>query len=134
MSLLAKKSLISMKSFSACVLMATFQGNPTSTVISADAPTGSAMAKEMKNFYSDLHAALDSVSLHNILFVLGDFKGRLGSDEVPYSYHEKSNRDGEYLFDLMKEYTLIAGNTKFQKPKRKFWTWLCPPSHRHPSS
>lgn len=107
--------------------MATFQGNPTGTVISAYSSTSLVTEEDMKNFCSDLHTALESVPVHNILFVLGDFNGRLGSDEVPHSFNEKLNCNGQYLIDLMEEHALTAANTRFQKPKRKLWTWLSPP-------
>ena len=98
-----------------------FSSYPVTTVISAYAPTNSALEQETESFYSDLSSAMSAVPAHNFL-ILGDFNGRLGKDMVPFSYHEECNRNGEYLHDLMEEHTHLATNTLFQKPpKQGFW-------------
>ena len=41
----------------------------------------------------------------------------LGTDNVPHSYHQKTNSNGQCLIT----------NTRFQKAEKKLWTWLSPP-------
>ena len=38
----------------------------------------------------------------NFLVVIGDLNGRLETDKLPYSYHDKINRNGNYLIELWK--------------------------------
>ena len=71
MSPTAKKALRGVKSISERVLMASFQSNPTTTIISAYSPTSDATEEVMKNFYESLSDAIQSVPAHNFLAVLG---------------------------------------------------------------
>ena len=127
MSPTAKKALTEVTSFSERVLMAKFQSNPTTTIIAAYSPTNSAKGDEKEKFRSNLRDAVESVPAHDFLAILGDFNGRLGADEVPYSYHQETNDNGKYLIDLMEEHALIAANTQLQKAQKKLWTWISPP-------
>ena len=52
-----------------------------------------------------------------------DANARLGPDDVPYSYHQETNRNGEYLAEFLLEHNLLAANTQFQKRKGKLWTF-----------
>ena len=53
---------------------------------------------------------------------MGDLSARLGLEDVPFSYHDKTNRNGGFLKELMVECGLVAANTLFQKRKGKLWT------------
>ncbi len=42
-------------------------------------------------------------------------------EDVPYTYHESTNRNGRHLADMLIKYDLLAVNTLFQKRKGKLW-------------
>ena len=88
------------------------------------APTNWADEVEVEEFYNDLRYTLQDVSAHNFLACIGDFNARLGPDEVPFTYHDVTNRNGKYLAELLSEYSLIAANTQFKKRPGKLWTFM----------
>ena len=102
--------------------MASFQSNPTTTILSAYSPTSDATEEVMQNFYESLSDVIQSVPAHNFLAVLGDFNGRFGTDNVPHSYHQKTNSNGQHLIDLLEEHALLAVNTRFLNAENKLWT------------
>ena len=78
-------------------MTAEFDGNPKTTVIVVYAPTNCADEVEVEEFYNDLRDTLQDVPAHNFLACIGDFNARLGPDEVPFTYHDVTNRNGKYL-------------------------------------
>ena len=80
----------------------------------------------MTKCYEELSEVVGSVPPHNILAICGDFNAKLGSENVQYSFHKSTNRNGEHLFDFIQSFNLIAANCHFQKPKRKLWTLKYP--------
>ena len=94
-------------------MTAEFDGNPKTTVILVYAPTICADEVEVKEFYNDLRDTLQDVPAHNFLACIGDFNARLGPDEVPFTYHDVTNRNGKYLVELLSEYSLIQSNTEY---------------------
>ena len=71
---------------------------------------------------TSLRDAINDVPAHNFLVVMGDMNARLGLDDVPFSYHDRTNRNGCFLRELMVECGLVAANTLFQKRSGKLWT------------
>ena len=63
---------------------------------------------------------INDVPAHNFLVVMGDFNARL--EDVPYTYHDKTNRNGGFQRELMVECGLMAANTHFRKRPGKLWT------------
>ncbi|XP_060759934.1 craniofacial development protein 2-like [Neoarius graeffei] len=124
----ARKVILNIKSVSSRILLANLRSNPVTMVIPAYSPTRAAMEEDIESFYSDLHGTISDVPAHNFLLILGDFNGHLGNNKVPFSYHEESNRNEEYLLELMEDHALIACNTQFQKAPKKLWTWISPPN------
>ena len=106
----ARKALLKAKRISKRIMTAEFDGNPKTTVIVVYAPTNCADEVEVEEFYNDLRD--------------GDFNARLGPDEVPFTYHGVTNRNGKYLVELLSEYSLIAANTQFKKRPGKLWTFM----------
>ena len=84
----------------------------------------------MKSFYSDLKSVLESVPKHNLLAVLGDFNAKLGPDDQKFTYNTTTNRNGEFLSDLMEEFSLFCSNCSFMKPKNQLWTFEYPSGKR----
>ena len=60
------------------------QGKPFSiTVIQLYAPTNNAEEAEVKWFYEDLQDLLELTSKKDILFIIGDWNAKVGSQEIP---------------------------------------------------
>jgi len=70
MSPTAKKALTGVKFTSERVLMASFQSNPITTIISAYSPTSDATEVVMQNVYESLSDAIQSVPAHIFVAVL----------------------------------------------------------------
>ena len=61
-----------------------FQGKPfNTTVIQAYAPTSNAEEAEVECFYEDLQDLLELTSKKDVLFIIGDWHEKLGSQETP---------------------------------------------------
>ena len=60
-----------------------FQGKPFSiTVIQGYASTSSAEEAEVEQFYEDLHELLELIPKKGILFIIGDWNAKVGSQET----------------------------------------------------
>ena len=61
-----------------------FQGKPFSiTVIQVYAPASNAAAAEVERFYEDLQDLLELTPQRDVLFIIGDWNARVGSQETP---------------------------------------------------
>ena len=61
-----------------------FQGKPFSiTVIQVYAPTSNAEDAEVERFYEDLQDLLELTPQKDILFIIGDWNVKVGSQETP---------------------------------------------------
>ena len=61
-----------------------FQGKPFSiTVIQVYTPTSSAEEAEVEWFYEDLQDLLELTPKKDILFLIGDWNAKVGSQETP---------------------------------------------------
>ena len=61
-----------------------FQGKPFSiTVIQAYASTSNAEEAEVEWFYEDLQDLLELTPKKDVLFIIGDWKAKVGSQETP---------------------------------------------------
>ena len=61
-----------------------FQGKPlNSTVIKAYAPTSNAEEAEVEWFYEDLQDLLELAPQKDVLFIIGDWNAKVGSQETP---------------------------------------------------
>ena len=61
-----------------------FQGKPFNiTVIQAYAPTSNAEEAEVKWFYEDLQLILELTAKKDVLFIIGDWNEKVGSQETP---------------------------------------------------
>ena len=61
-----------------------FQGKPFSiTVIQVCVPTSNAEEAEVEQFYEDLQDLLELIPRKDILFIIGDWNTKLGSQEIP---------------------------------------------------
>ena len=61
-----------------------FQGKPFNiTVIQVYAPTGKAEEAEVERFYGDLQDLLELTPKKDVLFIIGDWNAKVGSQETP---------------------------------------------------
>ena len=61
-----------------------FKGKPFSiTVIQAYAPTSNAEEAEVERFFEDLHDLLELTPKKDVLFIIGDWNAKVGSQETP---------------------------------------------------
>ena len=61
-----------------------FQGKPFSiTVIQVYAPTSNAVEGEVKQFYEDLQDLPETTPQKDVLFIIGDWNAKVGSQETP---------------------------------------------------
>ena len=61
-----------------------FQGKPFNiTIIQVYAPTSNAEEAEVEWFYEDLQHFLELTSKNNVLFIIGDWNAKVGSQEIP---------------------------------------------------
>ena len=61
-----------------------FQGKPFNiTVIQVFAPTSNAEEAEVERFYEDLQDLLELTPPKNVLFIIGDWNAKVGSQETP---------------------------------------------------
>ena len=101
-----------------------FQGKPLSkTVIQAYAPTSNAEETEVEQFYEDLQDLLELTPKKDVLFIIGDWNAKVGSQET-HGVTGKfglgmRNEEGQRLIEFCQENALVIANTLFQQPKRR---------------
>ena len=118
----AVNALADVIAFNRRIIIAHFNGNPAVTLIVQYSPTEG--SEEAEEHYTKLADAISSIPKHNVLIIVGDFNAHLGSDDARYTYHTKTNKNGQLLLYLAAECNLIITNTTFQKRSGKLWTYL----------
>ena len=108
-----------------------FQGRQFNiTVIQAYAPTSNAEEVEVDQFYEDLQDLLELTPKKYVLFIIGDWKARVGSQETPGITGKLGlrvlNEAGQGLIEFCQENSLLIANTLFQQHKRRLYTWTSP--------
>ena len=95
-----------------------FQGKPFNiTVIQVYAPTSNAEEAEVKQFYEDLQDLLELTPKKDILFIIGDWNAKGGSQETPVTGKfglGVQNEAGQRLKEFCQENALVIANTLFQ--------------------
>ena len=123
LSTTAYNALGSVEKISPRIMVATFNGNPQTTVICCYSPTNVSEETETEKFYTDLSAVTRQVPKHNILIIGGDFNAHLGQkDGFTHAYHINTNRNGTMLKNFLAENNLLCLNTKFQRRPGQLWT------------
>ena len=105
-----------------------FQGKPFNiTVIQVYAPTSNAEDAEVEQFYEDLQDLLELTPKKYVLFVIGDWNAKVGSQETPGVTGKFCsgvwNQSGQKLIEFCKENILVIANTLFQQYKKRLYTW-----------
>ena len=99
------------------------QGKPfTITVIQVYAPTSNAEEVEVEWIYEDLQDFLELTPKKDVLFIIGDWNAKVGSQETPGVTGKlglgMQNEAGQRVIESCQENTLVIANTLFQQHKR----------------
>ena len=108
-----------------------FPGKPFNiTVIQVYAPTSNAEEAEVERFYVDLQDLLELTPKKDVLFIIGDWNAKVGSQETPGVTDKFGlgilNEAGQRLIEFCQENALVIANTLFQQHKRRLYTWISP--------
>ena len=99
-----------------------FQGKPFNiTVIQVYAPTTNAKEAEVEWFYEDLQDLLELTPKNDVLFILGDWNAKVGSQETSGVTGKFGlgirNATGQRLIEFCQENALVIAHTLFQQHK-----------------
>ena len=108
-----------------------FQGKQFNiTVIQVYAPTSNTEEAEVEHFYEDLQDLLELTPRKDVLFIIGDWNAKVGSQETPGVTGKfglgMRNEAGQRLIEFCQENALVLANTLFQQHKRRRYTWTSP--------
>ena len=108
-----------------------FQGKAFDiTVIQAHALTSNAEEAEVEWFCEDLQDLLELTPKKDVLFIIGDWNAKVGSQEIPGVTGKfglgVQNKAEQRLIEFWQDNTLVIANTLFQQHKRRLYTWTSP--------
>ena len=108
-----------------------FQGKSLNIiVIQVYAPTSNAEEAEVEQFYEDLQGLLELTPKKDVLYIIGDWNAKVGSQEIPGVTGKfglgVQNEAGQRLTEFCHENALVIANTLFEQHKRRFYTWISP--------
>ena len=108
-----------------------FQGKAFNiTVIHVYSPTSNAEEAEVEWFYEDLQNLLERKHKKDVLFIIGDWNAKVGSQETPGVTGKFGlgiqNEARQRLIEFCQENALVIANTLFQQQKRRLYTWTSP--------
>ena len=103
------------------------QGKPFNiTVIQVYVPTSNAEEADIEWFYEDLQDLLELTLKKHVLFIIGDWNAKVGSQETPGVTGKlglgMQNEAGQRLIEFCQENALVIANTLFQQHKRRLYT------------
>ena len=97
-------------------------------VIQDYALTSNTEDAEVERFYEDLQDLLELTPPKDVLFITGDWNGKVGSQETPGVTGKFGlgmwNEAGQRLIEFCQENTLVIANALFQQHKRRLYTWM----------
>ena len=98
-------------------------------VIQVYAPTRNSEEAEV-GFYEDLQDLLELTPPKDVLFIIGDWNAKVGSQETPGVTGTfglgVQNEAGQRLIEFCQKNTLVIANTFFQQHKRRLYTRTSP--------
>ena len=103
-----------------------FQSKPFNiTVIKVYAPSSNAEEAEVEQFYEDLQDLLELTPKKDVLFIIGDWNAKVGSQETPGVTGKFGlgiqNEAGRRLIEFCQENALVIANPLFQQHKRRLY-------------
>ena len=105
-----------------------FQGKPFNImVIQGYALTSNTEEAAVEQFYEDLQGLLQLAPQKDVLFIIGDWNAKVGSQEIPRVTDKFSlrveNEAGQRLIVSCQEKALVIANTPFQQQQEKTRGW-----------
>ena len=86
-----------------------------------------ASIRNFERFYEDLQEFLEITPNKDVLFIIGDWNGKVGSQEIAGVTGKLGlgirNEAGQRLIEFCQENALDIANTLFQQHKRRLYTW-----------
>ena len=97
-----------------------FKGKPFNiTAIQIYAPTSNAEEAKVERFYKDLPDLLELTPTKDVLFIIGDWNAKVGSQETPGVTGKFGlgiwNEAGQRLIEFCQENALVIANSLFQQ-------------------
>ena len=90
-------------------------------------PTSNTEEAEVEQFYEDLQDLLELTPPKDVLFIIGDWNEKVGSQETPGVTGKfglgMRKEAGQRLIEFYQENALVTKNTLFQQHKRRLYTW-----------
>ena len=84
------------------------------------------LKKQVERFYEDLQDLLELTPQKDVLFIIGDWNAKVGSQETPEVTGKlgigMQNEAGQRLIEFCQENVLVIANTFFQQHKRRLYT------------
>ena len=100
------------------------------TVIQVYAPNNNTEEAEVEQFYKDIQDLLELTPIKDVLFIIGDWNAKVGSQETPGVTGKFGlgiqNKAGQRLIEFCQENALVITHTLFQQHKRRLYTWTSP--------
>ena len=88
------------------------------------------MCGQVELFYEDLQDLLELTPKKDVLYIIGNWNAKVGSQEIPGVTCKfglgMQNEAGQKLTEFCQENVLVIANTLFQQHKRRFYTWTSP--------
>ena len=102
-----------------------FQGKPFNImVIQAYAPASNAKEAKVEWFYEDLQDLCELTPKKDVLFIIGDWNAKVGSQETSGETGKfgVQSEAGQRLIEFCQENTLVIANTLFQQHENRLYT------------
>ena len=85
---------------------------------------------EVKQFYEKLQDLLELTPQTHVLFIIGDWNSKVGSQEIlgvtgKFGFGVQ-NKAGQRITEFCQENGRVIPNTLFQQHKRRLYTWTSP--------
>ena len=108
-----------------------FQGKPFNiTVIQVYDPASNAEEAKGERFYEDLQDLLELTPPKDVLFIIGDWDAKVGSQEILGVMGKFGlgiqNEAGQRLTEFCQENALVIANTLLQQLMIRLYTWTSP--------
>ena len=81
---------------------------------------------EVERFYEDLQDLLELTPKKDVLFIIGDWNAKVGSQVTGKFCLGIQNEAGQGLIEFCQENTLVTANTLVQQHKRRLNIWTSP--------
>ena len=109
------------------------QGKPFNiTVIQVYAPTSNAEKAEVEQFYEDQQDLLELTTKKDVLFIIGDWNAKVGSQETPGVTGKfglgMRNEAGQRLIEFCQENALVIATTQEKTLHMDITRWSTPKS------